>query len=119
MLGFTKTKDLKKEFDAALVEPEENGSSDFIQVHLKVKPTSIYKDDYVSMDFWIDKKLSLPIKAVAVKTEPGPPYGEIQEIKFLNPKVNKGIDKKVFEVKIPKGFSGPEITPLSRERTQQ
>ncbi|MHC4677798.1 MAG: LolA family protein [Planctomycetota bacterium] len=119
MLGFTKTKDLKKEFDAALVGPEKDGSNDFIQVHLKVKPNSIYKDDYVSMDFWIDKKLGLPIKVVAVKTEPEPPYGEIQEIRFLNPKVNKGIDRKIFEIKIPKGFSEPEITPLPRKRTQE
>lgn len=119
MLGFTKTRDLKKEFEVAIVEPPKDTSEDFTQVHLKVKPNSIYKDDYVSMDFWIDQKLGLPVKAVAVKTEPEPPYGEIQEIKFLNPKVNKGIDANVFELKIPKGFSEPEITPLSKDRTQK
>jgi len=119
MLGFTRTKDLKREFEVALVEPQKDASKDFIQVHLKVKPNSIYKDDYVSMDFWIDQKLGLPAKAVAVKTEPEPPYGEIQEIKFLDPKVNKGIDANVFELKIPKGFSEPEITPLAKDRTQR
>ena len=119
MLGFTRTKDLKKEFEVALVEPQKDAANDFIQVHLKVKPNSVYKDDYVSMDFWIDRKLGLPVKAVAVKTEPEPPYGEIQEITFLNPKVNKGIDANVFDIKIPKGFSEPEITPLSRDRTQK
>ncbi len=119
MLGFTRTKDLKKEFEVALVEPQKDAANDLIQVHLKVKPNSVYKDDYVSMDFWIDRKLGLPVKAVAVKTEPEPPYGEIQEITFLNPKVNKGIDANVFDIKIPKGFSEPEITPLSRDRTQK
>jgi len=119
MLGFTKTKDLKKEFEVALVEPPKDTSKEITQVHLKVKPNSIYKDDYVSMDFWIDQKLGLPVKAVAVKTEPEPPYGEIQEITFLNPKVNKGIDANVFELKIPKGFSEPEITPLSKDGTQR
>ena len=117
MLGFTKTKDLKKEFEVSLVQPPKDAPADLIQVHLKVKPNSVYKDDYVSMDFWIDQKLGLPVRAVAVKTEPEPPNGEIQEIKFLNPKVNKGIDANVFELKIPKDFSEPEITPLSKGRT--
>ena len=79
---------------------------------MKVKPNSIYKDDYISIDFWIDEKLNLPAKIVAVKSEPEPPFGDIVELKFLKPKINKGIDKKVFELKIPKDFSEPQITPL-------
>jgi hypothetical protein len=85
-------------------------------LHLRVKPNSIYKDDYISIDFWIDKKLDLPAKIIAVKSEPEPPYGDIEEIKFLNPKVNKGIEKKIFELKIPKGFGEPEILPLERTK---
>ena len=116
MLGFTKTEDLKKQFEVSLVEPEKTGSEEFIQVHLKVKPNSIYKDDYISIDFWIDEKLNLPAKIVAVKTEPEPPYGDIVEIKFLKPKVNKSIDKTVFEFKIPKDFGEPQVTPLERRK---
>jgi hypothetical protein len=112
MLGFSKTEDLKKQFDVKLVEQEKAGSETFIQVHLEVKPNSIYKDDYISIDFWIDEKLGLPAKIVAVKSEPEPPFGDIEEIKFLKPKVNKGIDKKVFEFKIPKDFGEPQVTPL-------
>jgi len=114
MLGFSKIEDLKKQFEVNLVEPQKTESEEFIQVHLRVKPNSIYKDDYTSIDFWIDKKLGLPAKIIAVKSEPEPPYGDIEEIKFLNPKVNKGIDKKFFELKIPKGFGEPEILPLER-----
>lgn len=116
MLGFSKTEDLKKQFDVKLVEQEKAGSENFIQVHLEVKPNSIYKDDYISIDFWIDEKLGLPAKIVAVKSEPEPPFGDIEEIKFLKPKVNKGIDKRVFEFKIPKDFSEPQITPLERRK---
>jgi hypothetical protein len=119
MLGFSKTEDLKKEFEVTLVEPEKGKPEDFIQVHLKVKPNSIYKDDYVSIDFWIDEKSGLPARVVAVKTEPEPPFGDIQEIKFLKPKVNKGVDKTAFEFKIPKGFGEPEITPLQKKNSQQ
>ena len=119
MLGFTKTEDLKKEFEAELVKPEKDAPKDLIQVHLKVRPNSVYKDDFVSMDFWIDQKLGLPVKAVAVKTEPEPPFGDIQEIRFINPKMNKEIDSKVFEFKIPNGFAEPEIVPLQKDKTRK
>jgi hypothetical protein len=116
MLGFSKIEDLKKQFEVRLVEQKKGESEDFIQVHLKVKPNSIYKDDYISIDFWIDKKLNLPAKIIAVKREPEPPYGDIEEIKFLKPKVNQNIDNKVFDLKIPKGFGEPEILPLERKK---
>ena len=32
------------------------------------KDDPVYKDDYTSIDFWIDKKLYLPAKIVAVST---------------------------------------------------
>ena len=107
---------MKKQFEVNLVEPQKNKTEEFIQVHLKVKPNSIYKDDYISIDFWIDKKLNLPAKIFAVKKEPEPPFGDIEEIKFLKPKVNKHIDNKVFELKIPRGFGEPEILPLERRK---
>jgi hypothetical protein len=116
MLGFSKIEDLKKQFDIALIGQKKNPSKDFTQVHLDVKPTSRYKDDFISIDFWIDKKLGLPAKIIAVKTEPEPPYGDIEEIKLLKPKVNKGMDGNVFEFKIPASFGEPEITPLSENR---
>jgi len=115
MLGFSKIEDLQKQFGVKLIEQKKGESEDFIQVHLKVKPNSIYKDDYISIDFWIDKKLNLPARIIAVKPEPEPPYGDIEEIKFIKPKINQGIDSKVFELKIPKGFGKPEIFPLERE----
>jgi len=116
MLGFSKIEELKKQFEIQLVEQKKTDPENLIQVHLKVKPNSIYKDDYTSIDFWIDKKLNLPAKIVAVKSEPEPPFGDIEEIKFLNPKINKDIDKKVFELKIPKGFGEPEIFPLESRK---
>jgi len=115
MIGFTKIEDLKKQFEVTLVEQKKPEPEDFIQLHLKVKPNSVYKDDYVSIDFWIDKKLGLPAKIVAVSTEPATEQAEQKdttEIKFLRPKVNKIIDNNVFEFKIPEGFDEPEIKPL-------
>jgi len=124
IVGFAKIEDLKKQFEIKLVEqekrttpvipaelvPEGAGIHDFIHLHLKVKPDSIYKDDYSSIDFWIDKKLGLPAKINAVSTE-----GDIiYQIQLLKPKVNSKMDLKVFEFKVPKGF-GKEIIPLKKQ----
>jgi len=109
IVGFTKIENLKKQFEIKLIERQKSGLENFVRLYLKVKPDSIYKDDYTSIDFWIDKKLYLPAKIVAVSTEE-----DIYEIKLLKPKVNKRIDKKVFEVKIPEGF-GEEIIPLKKK----
>ena len=65
------------------------------------------------MDFWIDKELYLPSKVVAVSTEE-----DVYEIKFLKPKVNKKVGKKVFEFKIPRDFS-VEIKPLKNRESPE
>ncbi len=114
MVGFTKIEDMKKQFEVTLVEQKKSEPEDFIQVHLKVKPNSVYKDDYIYIDFWIDEKLGLPAKVVAVTTEE-----DIYRIKFIKPKVNKKIDGKVFEFKIPESFNEPEIIPLKKKGEQK
>ncbi len=115
ILGFGRIENLKEQFDIELVEQKKPEAADFTQVHLKVKPNSMYKDDYISIDFWIDKKLGLPVKIYAVTTEPEPPYGDVYEIKLLRPEVNKGIDEKVFDFKLPGGFGEPDIVPLEKD----
>lgn len=114
MLGFTGTEELKKQFEVNLVEQKKDESADFTQVSLKVKPKSVYNEDFRTIDFWIDNKVGLPARMRATKTEPEPPYGDIEEIRFLNPKVNKDVSRKVFEFKIPRGFGEPEIIPLKK-----
>jgi len=119
IIGFAKIKDLKKQFEIKLIEPQKEhtsvipakaGIQQFIHLHLKVRPDSVYKDDYTHIDFWIDKKLGLPTRIVAISTEQ-----DIYQIKLLKPKVNKKLDKKVFEFKIPRGFGKPEIIPLKKK----
>jgi outer membrane lipoprotein-sorting protein len=115
IVGFTKVEDLRKEFEIKLVVHEQTESLPYIHLHLKVKPDSVYKDDYTTIDFWIDKKLGLPARIVAVKTtDDANLQGDILQIKFIKPKINKKIDKKVFGVKIPKGFGKPELFPLKK-----
>jgi outer membrane lipoprotein-sorting protein len=109
IIGFSKVEKLKSEFEIELVERQGGEAENFVHLHLKVEPDSVYKDDYTSIDFWVDKKLHLPARIVAVSTEE-----DIYQIRFLKPKVNERIDKKVFEVKIPEGF-GVEVMPLKKK----
>jgi outer membrane lipoprotein-sorting protein len=128
IIGFSKTDDLKKQFDINLVGPatarrlcsgsdhnsafaETSEPNDVIHLYLLVKPDSEYKDDYKSVDVWIDaEKSGLPAKVTATSTN-----GDIFEIWFVEPKVNEKIDKKVFDFTIPDGFPKPEVIPMRKE----
>jgi len=124
IVGFARIEDLKKQFHIKLVEQEKGttpvipaelvsegaGIHDFVHLHLKVKSGSIYKDDYISIDFWIDKKLGLPVRINAVSTEE-----DIYQIKLLKPQVNKQIEQGVFDLKTPRDF-GKEIIPLKKNK---
>jgi len=115
IIGFGKIEELKKQFEIQLVPQKQAEPSELIQLHLKVKPESIYKEDYTYLDLWIDKKINLPAKITAQTTEE-----DIYEIKFLQPTLNKAIDKKVFDFTMPKGFGEPEIIPLKeKEKDKQ
>ena len=105
IIGFSKTDDLKKEFDVSEVG-EPNG---LIHLNLKVKPDSQYKDDYKSVEIRIDKKMMLPARLIAISTQ-----DDVYEISFIEPKANEPVDEKVFEVTIPDGFGRPETIPLKK-----
>jgi outer membrane lipoprotein-sorting protein len=122
MIGFSRIEDIKKQFDVTLVKQKKSGPEDFIQLHLKVKPDSVYKDNYFSIDFWIDKKSGLPAKILTISTEPATEpveLKEVSEIKFINSKFNNNIEQKIFDFKIPAGFDEPEIMPLKKKDGQK
>jgi outer membrane lipoprotein-sorting protein len=115
ILGFSKTDDLREQFEIGLVRNEQAKTSKSIQLHLKVKQDSVYRDDYVSIDFWIDKKLYLPARIVAVCTGSGSLEEDERdslEIRFLKPKVNRRMSKKTFRITPPKRFGKPSVFPL-------
>jgi outer membrane lipoprotein-sorting protein len=109
IVGFTKAEDLKNQFEIKLVEKERAEPSRLIWLHLKVKADSIYKNDYTSVDLWVDKKSYLPAAIRAISTEE-----DFYAIKLLDARVNEKIGKEVFEIKIPKGF-GEEVVPLKKK----
>lgn len=109
VLGFSKVGDLRKQFDVRLVPEPKDTESAFQHLHLKVKPDSVYRDDYIAIDFWIDRKVGLPAKVVAVTTEE-----EIHEIRLIDPKVNARMEGRTFQVDVPKGFR-VDVIPLDRK----
>ena len=111
VLGFSKMDDLRKQFDVALVS-EPNDPAGLQHLRLNVRPDSVYKEDYTQIDFWVDREIGLPAKIIAVTTEE-----DIHEIRLIDPKVNEGIDPKMFQVEVPRGFS-VEVIPLERKQQE-
>jgi outer membrane lipoprotein-sorting protein len=112
VLGFSKIRDLRKQFDVTLVTDPQGGETTFRHLHLTVKPDSVYRDDYVTIDFWIDQKVGLPTKVVAVTTEE-----DVHEIRLIAPKVNARMEPKTFQIDLPKGFD-VQVIPLDRKRRE-
>jgi outer membrane lipoprotein-sorting protein len=110
VLGFSKVEDLRKQFEIQLVADPQADAAAPDHLHLTVKPDSVYKDDYVSIDFWIDKKIGLPLRVEAVT-----PEEDIYEIKLTDPKVNAPLERKLFQADIPRGFS-VEVVPLTKNK---
>lgn len=106
IVGFAETGELEKQFEIKSIPQQTEG---LMGLHLKPKADSIHKNNYSSIEFWIDERYYLPARIMAVSTEK-----DIYEIRLSSPKVNKGIDKAVFEVKIPEGF-GEQIVPLKKK----
>jgi outer membrane lipoprotein-sorting protein len=111
VFGFAKVEDLRKQFDIELVPDEPAGPSALEHLQLKAPPDSTYKEDYKTIDFWIDKTVGLPAKVKAVGAEAD--VGDVYEIELIEPKVNAGIDMGVFQVAAPANFS-VETTPLEK-----
>ena len=109
VLGFSKVEDLRDQFEIELVAEPGAQPAPRRHLHLKVKPDSVYKDDYVSIDLWIDGKIGLPVRVQAVT-----PEEDVYEIKLTEPKVNATLDSTLFQVDIPRGFS-VEAIPLTRK----
>ncbi len=102
ILGFTQAKELKKQFEIKLIGQDANS----YHLNLKVRPTSVYKDDYSEIDFWIDKTNFFPMKIVTHSTEQ-----DIYHIQFISPEINEKIDQQVFKLRVPAGFDR-QIEPL-------
>jgi len=114
VLGFSKVEDLRRQFDIELVPAPPAEPAPRPHLHLKVKPDSVYKDDYVTIDFWIDRQVGLPAEVKAVT-----PEDDVYEIKLLNPKVNTDLGRKQFQLEIPRSGFSEQVIPLARKAEGQ
>ena len=108
IIGFTNIEELEKDFEIKLIEHNQPELKGFTHLHLRVTENSVYKDDYSSIEFWIDNQLHLPARIVATTIEE-----DIYQIELLDAKVNKKLGKNVFEVKIHEGFN-TETIPIKK-----
>ena len=99
IIGFTRTAQLAAQFDITLLDDHKAKADAPVHLRLKVKKTSKYKDDYESIDFWIDRTLFLPRRIVTTSTQ-----GDVYDITFLEPKLNKKLPGTIFAIEVPADF---------------
>ena len=107
IIGFSANEDLRKEFRIQVAPAAAGNPTGHVLLNLEVLPESRFRESYQTLEFWIDRKLWLPVRVDAITSE-----GDITRIRFLKAKVNEKVDRSMFEFKPPKGFGKPEIIPL-------
>jgi len=98
MVGFTDPKKLEIEFVISVsdVPAEPNQPQHLI---LKVRPDSIYKDDYTKIEVWVNQKNWLPQRLTAVSVQ-----GDFYDLTWLHLRINKQIPQEIFNLEIPSHF---------------
>lgn len=109
LVGFSGSKNFEKDFEVSLIQPAASENPNLAHLLLNVREESRYSKDYKKIDFWIDKKLYLPHRVLALSTQ-----GDIYDIRFLDIQTNKKLEKSVFVVEIPKDFA-KNIESLNQE----
>lgn len=99
IVGFSGTQTLQKQFVITLVAPAEDEKK-LYHLLLKVKPDSVYKDDYTQIDLWIDSELYLPVRMLSVSTQ-----GDIYDLVLSKPELNKSLPENLFVIDAPADFS--------------
>jgi outer membrane lipoprotein-sorting protein len=110
IMGFAKVEDLEKQFDIERVSRPPNDPN--YELHMTVKPDSVYKDDYKMMDVQVDKKQGLPVKIRAVTPKPDQ---NIYEIYLTDARIDENVPKSTFEISYPKDYP-VETVPLEKTR---
>ncbi|HPD46977.1 MAG TPA: hypothetical protein P5279_10465 [Anaerohalosphaeraceae bacterium] len=112
IVGFSSTETLRAQFDISILEQPKEADKP-IRLLLKVKPDSVYKDDYREIEFWIDGRAWLPLRVLARSTE-----DDVYDIQFQNAVVNKNLRNSVFVIETPESFS-KNIHPLQKDRERE
>lgn len=94
-----KESEILDKFDVSYVPPAKGDPADSTHLKLIPKPTSgDLEEKYVDMDFYVDKKIDLPVKVVAKQKEDG----KIVTVLFKDIKVNTGLPGSTFILQLPK-----------------
>jgi outer membrane lipoprotein-sorting protein len=99
IVGFTGSDILYKQFIIQQIPPaaEEKQSHHLL---LKVRPDSVYKDDYTQIDLWVDSASFLPQRMLSLTIQ-----GDIYDIRLSKMELNKSIPAKIFDIETPADFS--------------
>ncbi len=106
--GQSKEKILKN-FDVKLKPARKDDPPNTSHLVLTPKPESRFRKKYKKLEFWIDNKLNLPIKVLALDRHSNQITAWFSKIK-----INKGIKDDKLWVPIPKGYAYQK-EPLTKQ----
>ncbi len=98
MVGFTDPKKLEKEFEISLEASEKDPNQPY-HLSLNVREDSMYKEDYTEIEVWVSPRTWLPERLIAISVQ-----GDIYELEWHNPQINKTIAPDFFTVETPAHF---------------
>lgn len=107
MVGFTDPKQLEKDFIISL-NTASSDPNEPRHLSLKVREDSVYKDDYKTIDVWVNRRNWLPDRLSAVSVQ-----GDLYELKWHNLQINKKIPEDVFNIETPDHFH-KNVHPLEK-----
>jgi hypothetical protein len=102
-----KKEDILRDFTVALRPPSSKDPENTDRVRLTPRPGTPVAEDYMRLDFWVQKggRLDgLPVKVEAAKKKGDGRLDSYLTIQFRDPELNRNIDKSRFEAKCPAGY---------------
>lgn len=91
-----KKADILQNFNVTLIKPEKTDPAGTDHLHLVPKPGTKFTKKYKSLDFWVDRKLNLPIKIAWRDT-----HSSVVTVDFKDIQINKPLADNQLWVDVP------------------
>jgi hypothetical protein len=102
-----KKEEILRDFTVTLRPPSDKDPDDTDRVRLTPRPDTRVAEDYVRLDFWVQKGGrvdGLPVKVEAAKKKGDGRLDSYLTITFRDPELNRGINDSRFEADCPAGY---------------
>lgn len=118
-----KKEEILREFEVTKVPPAEKDPPGTDRLHLVPRQGTQTGESYKELDFWIERDgpaVGLPTRVRVAKLDGTGKLNSYITITFDEPKINAGLEPKVFEITIPAGYTVSEerLEPIAPPQPQ-